>query len=102
MMSNIEEFYLGPTQEDYHTQNIKTRLLEVDILKRFNSFGDRELLQTTRKPTYEPFTVVSVMPSELYFVDRNVFMQLIPKNFKPEFKNFPNDFKIRKKFYEQK
>ena len=108
--NRVENYYANPEQEDY-PNNVKKKLLEIDRLKKYtyssspflklNSFGDRFLPETENRPYYEPFSVVSVLPSEIYFIERNAFIQLVPNGSKIQFKTFPNDQIIRKKFYEQ-
>lgn len=98
----IESYYADPNDDDMLMDNVKIRLLEVDRLQRFNSFGDRNLPADKPGDVYEPFTIISVIPSEVYVVDRQVFMQLLPKGYTLEFKSFPNDYKLRKRYYEQK
>ena len=99
--STTEDFYKEPTQEDYANNNVKNRLLEVDKLGKFYSFGDRKLQPEEEfEDETEPFTIVSVIPSEVYIVERNVFLQLLPKQFNLQFKTFPTDEQLRKRYYE--
>lgn len=99
----LEDHYNDPTPEDYENSNIRPRLLEVDKLEKYYSFGDRNLPpENENEEQFEPFTVVSVLPSELYIIERNVFLQLLPKHYTLKFKTFPDDYQLRKRFYEQK
>lgn len=100
--SKVENHYQAPTEEDVEAGNTVTRLLEVDYLERYNCFGDRNLPSQNEEEEVEPFTVVSVIPSEVYLVDRKVLLELLPKNYSLQFKSYPNDYKLRKRYFEQK
>ena len=97
-----ENYYQDPTEEDYKADNVKKSLLEIDRLERFNSFGDRDFPPPKYSECFEPFTIVSMIPTEIYFLEREVLLQLLPKNYSLELKTFPNDFNLRKRYYEQK
>jgi CRP-like cAMP-binding protein len=100
--SKAKNFYKDPCEDDISDDNIKTHLLEIEKLERFNSFGDRNFPPPKYIECYEPFTVISTVPSEVYFVDREVFLQLLPKMYSLDLKSFPDDFNLRKRFYEQR
>ena len=100
--NRVENFYKDPTEEDFDNYNICSKLLEIDHLERFNWFGDRNLPPEKEEDEYEPFTVISAIPSEVYLVDRKVFLELLPKEYSFQFKSYPNDYKLRKRYFEQK
>ena len=100
--NKVENFYQDPKEEDHDNYNIKSKLLEIDHLERFNWFGDRNMPPEKEEDEFEPFTVISVIPSEVYLVDRKVFLELLPKEYTIQFKSYPNDYKLRKRYFEQK
>lgn len=97
----VENFYKDPSEEDIYENNIKAHLLQIEKLEWFNSFGDRNFPPPKYTECFEPFTIISTIPSEIYFVDREVFLQLLPKNYSLSLKSFPDDYNLRKRFYEQ-
>lgn len=100
---NYKGLYEEPTKNDHHKDNVITRLLEIDKLDKFSSFGDRNLPPSYNLlDDYEPFTVISEVPSEIYYVDRNEFLKLLPKPYTLQFKSYPNDYNLRKRYYEQR
>jgi len=100
--NNIEDYYQTPSQQDLANHNVKSRLLEVDQLGKFNSFGDRNFPPPKYTQCFEPFTVISMIPSEVYFIERDVLLQLLPTNYSLQLKSFPDEFQLRKRYYEQK
>lgn len=89
----------NPTLEDYESKMVESKLLEIDELTNGDCFGDyATILQEPIK-----YSVVTVIPAEVFIVDKGEFMGL-GKDFAESFIRFskmtPDDKDLRRALIE--
>jgi hypothetical protein len=68
--------YNDPKPSDTEKGRTKPLLLEIAEVSRYQCFGDNDLLN---QKALEPFTAISVMPSEIYVIERTKFIEYLSK-----------------------
>ena len=96
-----EEFYEEPSKDDLKNENVRNILLEITEIGRYQCFGEYNL---TAAKEVEPFTVISITPCEVFFVERTKFCEFLAKSafetFIKNMREYPSDTQIRRFYYE--